>query len=288
MPEPVIFVCASCNAKLRVPASAAGKSIRCPKCKAVGMAPPAAPQPVMAEIADEYTAPPVGPSRRMVEASQPPSRAEGSFDRPGIVTTVVVFHFIAALLFLAIFVLGILLQVRGLVEGMFRGGDWPRGLKLPWEEAVYAEVDRGMPGHRVLLVVDNILCLAFAVLLVVSGIGLLQMRRWGRTLSLIFSSAGLVRGLVGILYAVLFALPTINAITNLVLEGDMTREADTVRRTAATVKTLIVILPIASMVYPLLSLVALARSSVGARLLPARQSLHDNRRQGYAREAAVD
>jgi hypothetical protein len=287
----MIFVCAACSAKLRVPRAAAGKSIRCPKCKAVSSAPPAEPEPIAepasAEIVEEADVSPVRPSsRRAVETARPYRRAQEESredsrqelnERPAIVTTVVVFHFIAAFLFFAVFVLGMLLQVPRFMDGVVHGAEEARQSNLDLYQAISAQVDKGMPGHRVLLIVDAVLCLAFAVLLVVSAVGLLHMRRWGRTLSLIFSSAALARGLVGILYALIFVLPTINTVTQHVLDQDLGKDA-AVRRVSTITKTLVIILPSVGMIYPLLSLLALARSSVGERLLPAKREVREERR----------
>src|SRR5262249_10895029 len=156
---------------------------------------------MMAEIQDKARTAPVKPVGRISDRGGQSNHPEHAHHRPGIVTTIAISHLIMAFMFFAVFVVGILLQVRGLLESIFVSTE-PDTFALSGE--LYTEIDKGMPGHRVLLGVDTALCLAFTLLLVISAFGLLKMRRWGRTLSLIFSGAALARGLVAMLYALVF------------------------------------------------------------------------------------
>jgi hypothetical protein len=268
----LVFTCASCNARLRVNCSAAGKSIRCPKCNAVGAVPAAVPEPILVEPDEGYTAAPVRPPALTVAPTDRPRRQQAPRGRPGLVTTIAVFHLIAAFVFFVGFILALVLQVRGALGGAFLGSDEGGKARLAMYQELYEDVDKGMPAHRLLLGVDAVFCLAFAGLLVSSAIGLLQMRPWGRTLSLIFSSAALVRGLTMLLYALIFALPTVSQITRHALEGDLGQfkvDADSIRSAGSLVKVLLVILPLVGLIYPVLSLLAMLRPSVSERLSPA-------------------
>jgi predicted Zn finger-like uncharacterized protein len=274
MPElsSLIFECPSCNARLRVSRSAAGKSIRCPKCNAVGTVPAAEPEPILVEPDEGFSAAPARPPVPAVMPDDRPRRRPPPRGRPGLVTTIAVFHLIAAFVFFAGFVLALVLQVRGALGGAFLGSDEAGKARLARYQDLYEDVDKGMPAHRLLLGVDAVFCLAFAGLLVASAIGLLQMRPWGRTLSLIFSSAALVRGLTMLLYALLFALPTVSQITQHALEGDLGQfkvDADAIRNAGSLIKVMLVILPLVGLIYPVLSLLAMLRPSVSERLSPA-------------------
>jgi len=102
--------------------------------------------------------------------------------------------------------------------------------------------------------------LAISITMIVSGIGLLQLRPWGRLLSIVYAVASIVLKIFGAIYAMAFTIPA--------LYGYLDTHPATVpeEQFAFTMMRMVTIAPpvvqVLSMIYPIIVLIIMFRPSV--------------------------
>lgn len=124
------------------------------------------------------------------------------------------------------------------------------------EEALTAKI----PGYRIHQVISLAASWLFTALLIVAGLGLLQMQMWGRTLSLVYAVLSLLHKIVTAIYIYVLVLPAYRDVFRLI---DMpNKQAAQVAETIAMVTAGVT--PPIMMIYPIVVLIVMLLPSVSA------------------------
>lgn len=124
------------------------------------------------------------------------------------------------------------------------------------EEALNAKI----PGYKVHQMVSLTAAWLFTALLITAGLGLLQMRSWGRALSLVYASLSLLHKIATAIYIYVLVLPAYKEVFQMV---DMpNKQAAQVAETIAMLTA--GVMPPIMMIYPTAVLIVMLLPSVSA------------------------
>ncbi len=119
-------------------------------------------------------------------------------ERPTAVVVIAIFHFIFG-------GLGLLCDTCGIASQAMKMGQSPA--QIQWQADIDDVMVERVPLYRVYFGANLVLPLVWDVVLIVSGIGLLNLRPWGRTLSLGYGIGRLVWGVVALAVTLVWAQP---------------------------------------------------------------------------------
>jgi hypothetical protein len=123
-----------------------------------------------------------------------------------------------------------------------------------------------IPLYWAYTVTNRVSSLLSSILMVVSGVGLLLMRSWGRWLAVVYAALSLLVNLVGFVYTILFFNPAYAEVfRRLPPQSDEEQLASTFARVGGPA------LSCGMMIYPLAVLVILLLPSVGAAFRPRKK-----------------
>jgi len=128
--------------------------------------------------------------------------------RPTSVTVIAILHFVfGGLGLLMDTCTGAMLAAGG--TGMFaRAGQAGRPQELLQDMTRY--VEENTPAAQAAQYGELAVDLVISILMIISGVGLLQMRSWGRALSIVYAVLSILLKLVIAVYAVAFRIPAVN------------------------------------------------------------------------------
>jgi hypothetical protein len=174
--------------------------------------------------------------------------------------------------------LGLLCGVCGLasllIQGaggnnMFFGGD-PAQADL--QKKLQDALARDLPAYEAVQIGGNLLGLIEAVALLVGGIGVLNMRRWARTLVMTFSFIAIASGIFQVYYQTVFVFPSMNNVFQNELPGllpagpaPQAAQVMSVMRTMVTaIAVVTIVILVVVMIYLFIIIMLLARPHVRA------------------------
>jgi hypothetical protein len=138
--------------------------------------------------------------------------------RPALVTVVAVLHFVFGGLGLLCQTTNGILQVSGAGEKFSTMFQPPSNVQDPqmkkqmeMQEKMQKAI-KDVPGAQAKLWADLMQDTVLSVCLIVAGIGLLQMRPWARTLSLLYAVVSILYKIGSIVYVALYFLPAMQAL----------------------------------------------------------------------------
>jgi hypothetical protein len=132
-----------------------------------------------------------------------------------------------------------------------------------------AKILESGPAYRIIDRGKDILDIAICLAMIVSGFGLLRMKTWGRSLTLVTAFISIAVGLIFVLYALAFTVPAVYQFTESKLPADIDSYIDL---SFLKFQALAPIFhEIVFMIYPVIVLLVMMRSSVSATF---RQSLN--------------
>jgi hypothetical protein len=79
------------------------------------------------------------------------------------------------------------------------------------EQDFEAELEKRAPGYKVVQVTELVLGFVTSGLMIASGIGLLNMRPWGRTTAIVYAALSIAIRIPSVIYSAAFVLPAMNA-----------------------------------------------------------------------------
>ena len=175
---------------------------------------------------------------------------------------------IIAILQLAFGALGFLAGVcGGVLEWADQPGIYARlfGPQDPEEletEKEKQKILESVPAYRVIDRGKDILDIAICLAMIISGFGLLRMKTWGRSLTIVTVFISIAGGLIFVLYALAFTVPAVYQFTESKLPADIDEYID------LSFLKFQAIAPIfhemVFMIYPVIVLLVMMRSSVSA------------------------
>jgi len=186
--------------------------------------------------------------------------------RPTIVLVVAILHFVGGGLGVTGGLCGLAFQ--GMTGGrMFTGFNPPSGSKQGMSqdemqkqmENIMAEK---MPWYREYQLGSGIVNVLISSLMIVSGIGLLMMRSWGRYTSIAYAVLSLLNHVFTIVYSLTYVVPATQAMFD-----EMARQEPQIAPMVSTMKmftTLGALIPILLALYPLFVLIVMLVPSVAA------------------------
>jgi hypothetical protein len=133
----------------------------------------------------------------------------------------------------------------------------------PTAQDIENYLEKKVPNYHTLTLADGVVDLVLSVLMVASGIGLLQLRSWGRLLAVVYAVLSILAKVAGTAFAFALVVPAMS---------DFARELEATRgKEAALMGQVMQISIIAAavfgavlVVYPILVLIVLSRRSVRA------------------------
>ena len=128
---------------------------------------------------------------------------------PVVVTVIAVLHFVFGGLGLVgdLCAGGMLLAGGGNMFAGFGGGQTPQ--QQQFQDEMQKATESG-PAYKVVQYGQIVLDLVVSLTMIISGIGLLQLRPWGRHLSIVYALLSIALKLFGVVYTLAFTLPAIN------------------------------------------------------------------------------
>src|SRR5438105_9259900 len=147
--------------------------------------------------------------------------------RPALVTVVAVLHFVFGGLGLLCQTTSDILHVSGLdkrLSNLFMppsnvqtNPQMKQQMEMP--EKIQKAADE-VPGAQALKVASLVQDTVLSVCLLVAGIGLLRMRAWGRSLSLLYAVLSILYKIGSIVYILLYTLPAMQGLAKEFADGD--------------------------------------------------------------------
>lgn len=134
--------------------------------------------------------------------------------------------------------------------------------QAPTQDDIQKYMDQRIPHHQAMLYGGIIFDLCLSVLMIIAGLGLIQMRSWGRILSIGYACLSIVQKLVGIIYAFLVTLPVMNEFLD-TLTNQAPETVIFVKTMRITI-TMTPILQLSYLVYPIVVLVVMYLPTVSA------------------------
>jgi hypothetical protein len=121
-------------------------------------------------------------------------------------------------------------------------------------------LEEKMPAYKEIQLGSLIANLLLSTLMIISGIGLLQMRAWGRTLSIVYALLSILNHIFTIVYGLAFSVPAMRAVfQDLAAQDPNAQPFLSVMETAVTASAII---PALYAIYPIVVLVIMFRPTV--------------------------
>jgi hypothetical protein len=150
--------------------------------------------------------------------------------RPAPVTVIAILMFVFGGLGLvcSLFAMG----AQSLSANMF-GGQQPGMPKQVSQEELEKRMDERLPvPSKTFQTIDALRGVAMGALMIISGIGLIQVRPWGRTLAIVYAWLSLALGVASIVYTAVFVIPATQDMMDFMFQ-QMAQEAKTPQEQAA-------------------------------------------------------
>lgn len=129
---------------------------------------------------------------------------------PAAVLVVAILHFVGGgLSLLCVEAPGLATQAAGGASGIMKGFAGSGNPAMADIEKMEAFQKRELPHQGLFAIVSLSLGLVLSLVMIISGIGLLKLQPWGRTLSLIYAPCSILMRLAGTIYTLLFVSPVI-------------------------------------------------------------------------------
>jgi hypothetical protein len=198
--------------------------------------------------------------------------------RPTSVLVIAIFHFIVG-------GIGVMSDLCG-TFAVAGGNKLFSGLGGPQQAQQTAELEKAMkekvPGYEAYQIGILALSWLFDVALISAGVGLLRMKPWARTLSLVYAVISLLAKVFVAVYTILYLAPATAEAVKAALPpqgaGPQAAQAQQVMSFATDIaKITAVATPFLSMIYPLAVLIVLGRPSIGAAFRGERVGRDDER-----------
>jgi hypothetical protein len=135
-------------------------------------------------------------------------------ERPLSITPIAVLHFVFGGLGILCGLFGGVMLLSGgqtLMSQTSAGYNSPKVIQM--QEEIQKTME-SVPGFHVVPVVNTGGDLAISIIMIVSGIGLLQFRPWGRLLSIVYAVASIALKVFAAVHAMAFTIPAMNGFLN--------------------------------------------------------------------------
>jgi hypothetical protein len=173
-------------------------------------------------------------------------------------TVIAVLNFVVAGLGSCLLVVQVASAGKGF-SGLGAGGD-PKAVKM--QEDIERTVENAVPGGKAYEYIQIGLNVLLTILLIVGGIGLLNMQPWGRTACLVYAVLSVLEKVAGLIIAVTIVLPALQPVWQAAAQND-----PAMARTMEMVMTLLFLgVGCISMVYPVVVLIMMLLPSTGKAL----------------------
>ncbi len=202
-------------------------------------------------------------------------------DRPLSVTAIAILHFVFG-------GLGILIGICAGVMMLAGGQNWITGSGGPGanqanmqklQEDLQKAMESG-PAYHAVQVGNLAVDLAISIIMIVSGLGLLQLRPWGRTLSILYAILSITHKVFGVVYAVVFTIPVLNNfLDSPAATGPEEQMAMTIMRMVAIFPPIVQVL---CMIYPIIVLIIMLRPAIATAFREGGSPEHQRDQTGPA------
>lgn len=182
--------------------------------------------------------------------------------RPTLVLVIAILHFTLGGLSLFYGVCGIGAQLVMQAKLLPQPPTVPGRPKPITQEEIQNYVEQRVPSYKVMLFGGMTFELCLSILMISAGFGLLQMRTWGRHLSIGYACLSVAFKLFGIVYAFLVSLPIMNEFLNQV--PDHGPETMIMVKTMRVALSATPVMQLSYMIYPIAVLVVMNLPSVSA------------------------
>ena len=158
---------------------------------------------------------------------------------------------------------GIVLLAGGPQAFQFAGAGPNPGTTL--QEEMEKFQSEKLPQAKAVQAVGFVTSLLFALMMVASGIGLLKMQPWARTLAIVYAIAGIANALFTTIYALMYTAPMMREFIALKKSQGNLKPQETITINALELSTnLAGYSPLLFLVYPIIVLIILLRPKIGA------------------------
>jgi hypothetical protein len=180
--------------------------------------------------------------------------------RPTGVLVIAIFHFIVG----GIGLISDAFNTFNVAGGskMFAGLGGPEQARMT--EELEKDLNTKVPGFKAYEIGNAALGWLFDVALITAGVGLLRMRSWARTLSLVYAVISLLHKILIAVYTFLYLMPVTEEAMRAAMPQQQGPARQAIEAALLIAKVSLMIAPFASMIYPLAVLIVLGRPSVGA------------------------
>jgi hypothetical protein len=155
------------------------------------------------------------------------------------------------------------------------GAAQPGGAKGPQELAnrMTKQLEEAVPAQKIITPVTLGVSLVLDLLLLAGGIGLLNMKRWGRSAYLVYAPLSIISRLFGVVFELVFVVPAMSAIVQQEVQRDPNlRAIGSVMEMGLVVGLLLGSLFIA---FPIVVLIILLRPSIAAAFRSGAEGMED-------------
>jgi hypothetical protein len=139
------------------------------------------------------------------------------------------------------------------------------GTQTPQQQQLQDEMQKAMesgPAFKVVQCGQIVLDLVISFTMIISGVGLLKLRPWGRNLSVIYALLSIALKIFGIVYALAFTMPAFNEFLR--LHQPSNQEEQMVLGLMKTFSIFPPLIGLLFMIYPILVLVIMFRPAIAA------------------------
>jgi hypothetical protein len=182
--------------------------------------------------------------------------------KPASITVIAVLHFVFG-------GLGIILGICGGVMMLAGGQNWmtptapgPNAANMKRMQEDIKKTMEDVPASQAVQIGNFGADLAISIAMIMSGVGLLRLRPWGRILSIVYAVASIALKIFGAIYAMAFTIPAMNQYLN--THNPTAREdqfAFSIMRAATILPPII---QVVFMIYPIVVLIIMFRPAVAA------------------------
>jgi hypothetical protein len=151
------------------------------------------------------------------------------------------------------------------------------------------ELERRAPGYKAVQVTELIVGFVTSGLMIASGIGLLNMRPWGRTTAIVYAALSIAVRIPSVIYSAAFVLPAMNAVLD-TLPGANQGPGAAVAQGIKFGLIFGLVIGFLTIIYPIIVLCVMLNGKVSAafRKAAARRDDEDEDDRGFGRDDDYD
>ncbi|MFN4259598.1 MAG: hypothetical protein ACK4RK_09885 [Gemmataceae bacterium] len=150
-------------------------------------------------------------------------------------------------------------------QQMFAGFDKSKGNEQQrFQQEFEKRVEESISAYKTIQLAEKGLGVALSIMMLASGVGLLQMQAWGRQLAIGYASISIALKIFGLIFAVVFVIPVVNETMELMVSrADMEmRDQEMLKTVASFVMVFMVGAIFITMIYPIIVLCFMLSSTV--------------------------